>query len=737
MTGISGSEQQIPASAGPEAAAECENATRDITTGEAGSAGEVKTAGDEEKPLLGVAGAAEAPPPAAETATAEGGERAAAQGEAETGAVPAPIPSAKRLREEGDDVTATAAVAVGTTGAARGGDGGADEARVPGEKAGGAAAVAVEEVKPGSQEGIGGQGKKKKARRRRVQWDEGNLAYWEEHRTPRQRIDEPKTPFHSLGPDSEEEHLPGSSTAGAATAGRGTAGGSGAARVAAVVGGSSRVSEWTSSEDEGDHSEFERWMEEQGHTYKDPATLAAAVASGTAPASLLDADIYYSTGRDKGKGKEPMGSVAPSFREHRKRHYDEFKKMKLLQAERAEAGEDVGDDGNGLVRQGVEPAAVDPAAAAAAANVIYAPPSLPIPSPRELATTESRSPQIPPARSVKMSSDASNPSQYVKLKKEYITDQPDTEPGELSQPVEVPQLDVQRCFECGQILPQSYEPPQDEPWSTGIFACFKDQRSCIQGLFCPCVLFGKNVEAIRDDIPWSAACACHVMCIEGGVALGTALLCCPAYITVDPQTLFLLGETLFFAWWMCGIYTGLFRQELQKKYHLKLSSLRHLSQLFTSCFLASFTSLSPPAIPSLLLSPRLIPLHRPSFPPVYSDPPHPLKSPPFHHLAAPAHLLSALPQSSPPPHSHLPRSSPLSPFPPFLTNQNAPCDPCCVHCILHPCALCQEHREMVIRLPALDEGVSLNPPPQQEMAAVGGDAAAAAPNGSGEIARES
>ncbi|CAI5505482.1 unnamed protein product [Closterium sp. Naga37s-1] len=236
-----------------------------------------------------------------------------------------------------------------------------------------------------------------------------------------------------------------------------------------------------------------------------------------------------------------------------------------------------------------------------------------------------------------MSSDASNPSQYVKLKKEYITDQPDTEPGELSQPVEVPQLDVQRCFECGQILPQSYEPPQDEPWSTGIFACFKDQRSCIQGLFCPCVLFGKNVEAIRDDIPWSAACACHVLCIEGGVALGTALLCCPAYITLDPQTLFLLGETLFFSWWMCGIYTGLFRQELQKKYHLK----------------------------------------------------------------------------------------------------NAPCDPCCVHCILHPCALCQEHREMVIRLPALDEGVSLNPPPQQEMAAMGGDAAAAAPNGSGEGVRES
>ncbi|CAI5463676.1 unnamed protein product [Closterium sp. Yama58-4] len=619
MTGNTGSNQQIPASAGPAEAAECGNVAEDIRVEEAGAAGTVKTAGDEEKPSLCVADAAEASPPAAETATAAGGERAAAQGEAEIAAVPAPLLPAKRSREDGDEGAAAAAVAVGSGSAAHGGDRGTAEARVPAEKAGGAAAA---EEKTGSQEGIGGQGKKKKARRRRVQWDEGNLAYWEEHRTPRQRIDEPKTPFHSLGPDSEEEHLPGSSTAGAATAGAGTAGGSGAAR----VGGSSRVSEWTSSEDEGDHSEFERWMEEQGHAYKDPATLAAAVAAGTAPASLLaqspllpapflppsppEANIYYSTGRDKGKGKEPMGSVAQSFREHRKRHYDEFKKMKLLQAERAEAGEDAGDDGNGLAQQEGEPGGADPAAAATAANG---------------------------DGGAKMSSDASNPSQYVKLKKEYITDQPDTEPGELSQPVEVPQLDVQRCFECGQILPQSYEPPQDEPWSTGIFACFKDQRSCIQGLFCPCVLFGKNVEALRDDIPWSAACACHVLCIEGGVALGSALLCCPAYITVDPQTLFLLGETLFFCWWMCGIYTGLFRQELQKKYHLK----------------------------------------------------------------------------------------------------NAPCDPCCVHCILHPCALCQEHREMVIRLPVLDEGVSLNPPPQQEMAAVGGDAAAAAPNGSGEGVRES
>lgn len=51
--------------------------------------------------------------------------------------------------------------------------------------------------------------------------------------------------------------------------------------------------------------------------------------------------------------------------------------------------------------------------------------------------------------------------------------------------------------------------------------------------------------------------------------------------------------------------------------------------------------------------------------------------------------------------------------------QNSPCDPCMVHCCLHWCALCQEHREMKGRL---SENVVMpmtivNPPPVQEMKA--------------------
>ena len=54
-----------------------------------------------------------------------------------------------------------------------------------------------------------------------------------------------------------------------------------------------------------------------------------------------------------------------------------------------------------------------------------------------------------------------------------------------------------------------------------------------------------------------------------------------------------------------------------------------------------------------------------------------------------------------------------------LIKQNSPCDPCMVHCCLHFCAVCQEHREMKNRLS--DNFVMpmtvVNPPPVQEMSA--------------------
>lgn len=40
------------------------------------------------------------------------------------------------------------------------------------------------------------------------------------------------------------------------------------------------------------------------------------------------------------------------------------------------------------------------------------------------------------------------------------------------------QLNVRKCNECGQPLPESFEPPAVEPWTTGIFACAEDPESC-------------------------------------------------------------------------------------------------------------------------------------------------------------------------------------------------------------------------------------------------------------------
>lgn len=83
------------------------------------------------------------------------------------------------------------------------------------------------------------------------------------------------------------------------------------------------------------------------------------------------------------------------------------------------------------------------------------------------------------------------------------------------------------------------------------------------------MLFGHNVEKIQEEIPWKNACICHAICVEGGIALAAATA---VFHGIDPETSVLIGEGLLFAWWMCGIYTGIFRQSLQKKYHLKVNS---------------------------------------------------------------------------------------------------------------------------------------------------------------------
>ena len=108
----------------------------------------------------------------------------------------------------------------------------------------------------------------------------------------------------------------------------------------------------------------------------------------------------------------------------------------------------------------------------------------------------------------------------------------------------------------------------------------------LTGLFCPCVLFGRNVESLRDDTPWNKPCICHAIFVEGGMALAAATA---IFHGIEPGTAFLIGEGLLFTWWMCGIYTGLVRQSLQKKYHLKVQF-----DFSLTCFFCPFSYLSFP-----------------------------------------------------------------------------------------------------------------------------------------------
>ncbi|KAL0397720.1 UNVERIFIED_CONTAM: Cell number regulator 6 [Sesamum calycinum] len=203
--------------------------------------------------------------------------------------------------------------------------------------------------------------------------------------------------------------------------------------------------------------------------------------------------------------------------------------------------------------------------------------------------------------------------QYVKLTKNQNSSENIT-PGELNQPIDVPALNGPRCEECGQPLPASYLPPADEEWATGIFGCADDQESCFIGLFCPCILFGRNVANLNEDISQQNACVGHAVCVEGGIALAAATA---AFHGIDPDTACLITEGLLFAWWVCAIYTGMGRRVLQRKYHLK----------------------------------------------------------------------------------------------------DSPCDPCVVHCCLHWCAICQEHRERLNHLAECNASspTAVNPPPVQEM----------------------
>eukprot|EP00897_Mesotaenium_endlicherianum_P006251 jgi/Mesen1/5654/ME000286S04865 len=157
-----------------------------------------------------------------------------------------------------------------------------------------------------------GSSSRKGRQRRRVQWNEENLDYLEQTKTPKQKINEPKTPFHQLSLDPEEAgeltptHLPDESdfdvaqakgdaahaeaiaTALSDYAAAGSPQHSGGPEIARTT-----SNGWTSSEDEigndVDLEDFEKFV-----------------------------------------GQRPGFKQSLSFKEHRRRHYDEYRKLKQL-----------------------------------------------------------------------------------------------------------------------------------------------------------------------------------------------------------------------------------------------------------------------------------------------------------------------------------------------------------------------------------------------------------------------
>eukprot|EP00246_Nothoceros_aenigmaticus_P007702 TRINITY_DN2170_c0_g1_i1.p1 TRINITY_DN2170_c0_g1~~TRINITY_DN2170_c0_g1_i1.p1 ORF type:complete len:165 (+),score=34.94 TRINITY_DN2170_c0_g1_i1:329-823(+) len=138
----------------------------------------------------------------------------------------------------------------------------------------------------------------------RVVWDEENLNVLEASKTPKQKINEPKTPYHApassdgtLSPMPDDDILPMEAAVHAEAIRHALS------EVASTSGESSSRQRggWTSSEDEGDDRDFDA------------------------------------------EGSEMNGSTV-TFEEHRRKHYDEFRKSKMMRVQGSKPEEEVEDE---------------------------------------------------------------------------------------------------------------------------------------------------------------------------------------------------------------------------------------------------------------------------------------------------------------------------------------------------------------------------------------------------------
>lgn len=96
----------------------------------------------------------------------------------------------------------------------------------------------------------------------------------------------------------------------------------------------------------------------------------------------------------------------------------------------------------------------------------------------------------------------------------YYTVQPLQQPIYI-QPIQMQPIHIQQPipapkYEISQPIPQPV-PQSPKNWNTGLCDCLISPCICLQGLLCPCCLYGKNNKEVSNDT-FCGSMLCYLLC---------------------------------------------------------------------------------------------------------------------------------------------------------------------------------------------------------------------------------